>query len=456
MALTPTFAPDGDIVPQTQLVNLPQNGYIGPVATLDSFMSQWAASVTAFPQSLQGQDPIGQAFATAQSRCSNFMVDDCADINAIAQKWGSAVAAVLAAGPQPGYGGATAPNAPTNYYPPTQPPTTTVPTVPVYVPPVTTPAPTPAPVTPATPATPALPSLPSATAPAGSAISTGKTPTPQQPRILPVGALGGPVLFGISIVASILGALFGGLFGGGDVGKLTDAVNQLRSSLAQTAQALYRFAWTIAIGLGALLEAFHDFFVGWLDALRTLVKNILKALNTALTKLLPTVLSIIKKIRSVLDGIYTKYIRPALQWIQVLRKWLAIAKLLHIPFASKLDSILVQIQSKILAPFLYVLRTINGIGNWVNLIITIRGTIQHAVFLRTLVENSGATVNLLHNTQNYPATPTTSALTPGAPAPQSQAVVLADLNAYATTGVSPSSASIDPALQSLQLAAQTT
>jgi hypothetical protein len=456
MALTPTFAPDGDIIPQTQLVNLPQNGYIGPVATLDSFMSQWAASVTAFPQSLSGADPITEAYAVAQSRCSNFQVADCSDIGAIAQKWGQAVAAVFAAGPQPGYGGATAPGAPSNYFPPTQPPTTTPPTTPVYVPP----APTPVYVPPAIPAPPGAPvaaggpQTPISTpAPTG---SPGKTPPIQQPHILPIGALGGPIVFGISVVASIIGALFGGLFGGGDVGKLTSAVNQLRSSLASTAQALYRFAWTIAVGLGALLEALHDLFVGWLDSLRSLVKNIATAVWHALGKLIPTVLAIIKKLRSVLDNIYQKYIRPVLQWIQVLRKWLAIAKLLHIPFAAKLDSILVRIQSKILAPFLYVLRTLNGIGNWVNLIVTIRATIQRAVFQRTLLENSGATVNVLHNAQNYPTAPATAPLTRGAPAPQSAPEAIADLQNYATTGFATFNASVDPAIAQLTLVASTT
>lgn len=271
-------------------------------------------------------------------------------------------------------------------------------------------------------------------------------------NIPPVGAAGGPITFGISLVTSILGSLFGGLFGGPDVGKLAQAVNDLRSALASTADQLKRFSWSVAFGLGKLFSAFHDIWSTFFDGLWGLVKNLARALWKVMGEILPKLIDVVRKVRTLIDTIYTKYVRPILNHIQLIRRYLAILRALHVPFAAKLDGYLVKVEGKIIGPFLYVLRTLNGFGGWFNVILTTRGTIQRAVFVRSLWENQGAAVNLWWASQLAGGSGGAVVTTPGAGS-VTQAAAIADVQVYAQTGGGQLAIDLAPAIAETQAAA---
>lgn len=370
------------VIAYTQnFVTIPFGESLETVLTLDSFMSQWAASVATSYGAGLTRDPVLEAMDIARSRCTAIATPDCFSRNDIAQGWGMVVAEALA------QEGVTIRAVPDNQQ---QPPTVT-------------PYPTPVPPSSGTPTPATSPASQPASQPASSPGTYVPTPRLNPALALPGGALGGPVTFGISIVTSIVSALFGGLFGGGDTAKVAASLESLRTAVSQTVDKLYRFSWTIAYALGKLLSALHTIWTTFLDALWSLVKNIVQAVWKLMSEVLPKIVQTIRQLRTLLDEIYRKYIRPVMNWIQIARRYLAILKAFHVPFADKLDAFLVKIQGKIIGPYLYVLRQLNGVGNWVNLIVTTQATIQRPVFLRTAWANKGALTNLWYDSQMDPA-----------------------------------------------------
>jgi len=271
---------------------------------------------------------------------------------------------------------------------------------------------------------------------------------------LPVAPAGGgnPIAFGIELVTAIFSLLFGNLFGSGfDAQK---AVSQLRDSVVQLGDATYRFTWSVAVGLGAMLNAIHELFVNFLDKVWNAIKSILKALGHVFQELLPKILDFIRRLRKLLNQIYAKWIRPLMQYLSVIRRLLAILRLFHVKWAAKLDGYLVLIQSRIIGPFLWVMRQINGVANWVNLIITTRATIQRAVMIRSLWENSGSLVRISHDARvNGTGNGTVDTPIPDAPV-ESEAEAIADLDAYATAQAGDMAPDVDEAVQYLTGVAQ--
>lgn len=251
--------------------------------------------------------------------------------------------------------------------------------------------------------------------------------------ILPV-PIPDPVLFGISVVISIVGGLFSALFGGGDVGKLAKSVTQLRDTTVAAITKVMRFAWKIANALGALLSAIHDIWVSVLTNMWDILKKVKSVLHWLLTVGLPQLAKAIRNLRKLMDDIYRKYIRPVMNYIQIVRRYLAILRALHVPFADKLDKILTRIEARIIGPYLYVLRTLNGIGGWVNVIVTAAGTIQRPLFLNSMYAYQRDWVNLFWQGQQGPAVPAGVTPRDAAAALPDTAGDIGNLGAYLQTG----------------------
>lgn len=205
------------------------------------------------------------------------------------------------------------------------------------------------------------------------------------PGLATVGdAIGTAVDFGVSIIASILGALFGGIFGGSDVGAINTALQNLRAAVAQAIDEVERFAWASAVALGKLMSMIHDLLVNFLDDLWQLLKKLATTILKLLKEVLPAIVKAIQLARAALANIYQNYIRPILVYLQYIRRYLGILRLFHIKWATQLDNFLVNLQGRIIAPFLWVLGTINGIANWVNLILTANLILQRPLFINTM------------------------------------------------------------------------
>lgn len=246
-----------------------------------------------------------------------------------------------------------------------------------------------------------------------------------------------PITFGADIILTIIGGLFGGLFGGSDAGALNKGLTDLRQALADGLSKATRFAWSIAFAFGTLLQTLHDIWVRFLDAMWNLLKRIGAALEKLITEVLPKLLKLLHRLRELLQVIYKKYIRPLLNYIQIVRRYLAILRIFHVKWAAKLDGWLVNIQGRIIGPYLWVLRTLNGYGQWINVILTAGAVIQRPVFLRTMYAYQQDWVNLFwagQATANGATSPPSG--TPIASPPTMQQV-RADLSTFVTTQSGP-------------------
>jgi len=257
----------------------------------------------------------------------------------------------------------------------------------------------------------------------------------------------GPILVGVSIVVEAIGAIFGLTFGGGDTQALATAVTQLQAQLTTAVQTLTRFAWSIANALGDLLQIVHDLLVGFIGTLWSLIKKLGGLLRNLYTTWLPALLKIIRQMRDFLNQVYLRYIRPILAWLQWARQWLAILRLFHIAWAGKLDGYLTQLQGWILTPYMYVLRSINGIGSWVNVIITTGGLIQRAVFINSMYAYQKDWISMWWNGQANAPAPPAIAPAPVASSAPSTAQVSGELDQFIYTGSGPIASSVATSMQ---------
>ena len=267
--------------------------------------------------------------------------------------------------------------------------------------------------------------------------------------ILPAGG-GNPIVFGIEVVVSIISQIFGGLFGGSDVGALSQAVQNLAAQVSKALDVLKRFAWTIVVALGKLLVAFHDAWVSFITKLWEILKNVLAGLKWLYTTLLPQLAKALRDLRKWLDDIYKKYIRPVLNYLQLVRRYLAILRALHVPFADKLDKILTRIEARIIGPYLYVLRAINGMGSWVNLVVTRNGVIQRSTFVNTMYAYQRDWVNMFWAGQEPPAIPTGLQPAVLAASLPDMPQLIDELSEYAYTGSGPLAPDLDLVYSTLQ------
>lgn len=254
---------------------------------------------------------------------------------------------------------------------------------------------------------------------------------------LPIGGIGGGLSFGVSLIADILGALFGGLFGGPSTSQINAALNQLRNSFSRAIDTVTRFAWTIATAFGKLLGMIHDLLVGFLDGLWELVKKLAGILTRVMKEVLPAIAKAIRITRQTLNDLYKNWIRPLLNYIQIVRRYLAILRLFHVKWAGKLDQVLTNIQGRIVGPFLYVLRTLNGIGNWVNVILTAGAILQRPVFINTMYAYQRDWINLWWQGQAQAGNAGASGAPLAGTGPPSNAQVFADFQAFATADAGP-------------------
>jgi len=249
--------------------------------------------------------------------------------------------------------------------------------------------------------------------------------------------IGGALSFGLGIIGSILGSLFAGLFGGDPTKRLADALNMLARSVAQSLDLLKRFAWTIARAFGSLLATLQAWFVDFLQFVWAMLKDIAGMISKLVKDILPAIARVVRAARDALGKFYQDYLRPVLNWIQRARRYLAILRALHVPYADKIDQILVRIEGRLIGPFLYVLRTLNGIGSWVNVVLTAGGVIQRPLFDRTIFQYQDDWINLWWVAQaaNSGAAPVRS--TTGTAAPPTDPQVKANWDVYARTGAGP-------------------
>lgn len=451
-------------------VNIQAGDILYTVYTLDGALSLWAYGAIVDPSRLGGADPTAAAKAFADNYCWTHPGVPCSDEAYLVSAYGAVIQATLAGQPAP----------PLPPRPVTDPGTTNIPGVvyssaaPIPPPPppidqsipaaalgtpgvdTTTPAPTPTPVPTPTPAPTPAPTAPTAaaTGPQARAIFGGGDVGEAAGSAVDLTALAaGAVTFGISIVADVIANLFSGLFGGGDVKALQKGLEQLRQATAQGLDELERFSWSIAVGLGRLWQAVAGIWVTFLDALWSWMKRLWQVVWNLVSSVIPKIIQVMRDLRKFLDSIYLKYILPAMRYLLLARRLLALLRALHVPIAAKLDSILGQIQAALFAPFLALAGIVNGYGSWINVLLTNRYLIQRPVFLRSMYAYQSDWINLWWAAQI--ASQGAPGLPPGAPAraPLSDAEILAEVKLYMASGAGPMAVDVATAHEMAQAAA---
>lgn len=398
-------------------VMVENGGILYPVLTIDGFLSGWSAAIVMRPANLPGTDPVAAAYGEGLYYCQTHVGVDCSQLATLAQAYGAFLAAYIAGEPLPQLPlppatpagsnlvpGVLHADAPPIPLPPPPPPgygsdATTAPTA--------TPAPTVTP-TPPPPVTPTPATTTTTTTTDGSGVLAAAKPqfiAAAGGAIDLGGAIGGlasaTVTFGISLaVEAIVGVLFGGLFGGGDIKQVQQDLQNLRTALAQTADELERFSWSIADGLGRTWQAVADIWDNFLDGLWSALKGLWNALWVVVSSVLPKIIQILKDLRNFLDSIYLKYILPIMRYLLLIRQVLALLRALGVPIASKLDRILGQIQGALFSPFLYLLRSLNGYGGWFNFILTSNLVLQRPLFLNTMYAYQADWINMFYTAQS--------------------------------------------------------
>jgi len=142
---------------------------------------------------------------------------------------------------------------------------------------------------------------------------------------------------------------------------------QLAVVFARVASLLVRF-WSGALRpLLAFLGRQFDRFVGWLQ------------------RTWGPVLEFLNKVRKEIDRLYTRYVKPILDTIEIARRTLQLLARLHVPFAKELDAKLAQLEDRLLAPIREVYARLNEAMNWINRIITLDGYLQQITLIRSLI-----------------------------------------------------------------------
>lgn len=241
----------------------------------------------------------------------------------------------------------------------------------------------------------------------------------------------------VPFVGAIIGTLLSFFGGGPDLSAITKAINDLANKTAQALDQINRFAWSIGkLALNGLF--FIARIVGdMIGNLAKAVRGIWDALQKVYKDVIQPALRALKNIRKILDDVYRKWLRPIINAIQIMRRFLAIFRAFGFRWAAALDTRLAQIEGRIIGPFLWITRQLNGYGAWINVILTAGGVFQRGPFLNSVYQNIGQITNLWWISQanqlgTAPAiSPATPVITP------TPAQVQGDFHVWAQSGVGP-------------------
>jgi hypothetical protein len=238
------------------------------------------------------------------------------------------------------------------------------------------------------------------------------------------------------IVDGSLGDLWDAVVGAVDgviaaaVAEIQKVLTDLGNALKAAYNILSRLAGFILNLLKQLLDEVVKGILGVLQDLRNLLTDLYKDV------LVPIVNGVLA-IRKALLDVYQRFIRPMLIVLQNIRRVLSILAAFHIAFAQKLDSALADLEARITRPLFYLLTLVNGVANWVNLIITAGYLLQKSVFLNSLNAYIGESINLQLNAMTAPPDPAAIAAAQAANQVPTAAQAVADFDAFLTTDSGP-------------------
>lgn len=168
-----------------------------------------------------------------------------------------------------------------------------------------------------------------------------------------------------------LDSLFGALGGVGSVAAALQSVLQfLYSLLVAVATALYNLIVAVFNFFLAILQQVAAFlrhiWDGFFKPILTKLANAIIKMHAWLEEKLGPVVRFLQRVRKWMDTIFTRYVKPFLNLIQHIRRFLLVLRLLHIGFATTLDRKLAQIEGGVARVFIEIRGILNSIIDMVN------------------------------------------------------------------------------------------
>ena len=213
----------------------------------------------------------------------------------------------------------------------------------------------------------------------------------------------------------VLLGFFGFLIALGNIiwGALQAVGQATLAALSWTVNALWLGLREVRNGLSAFgRDLLGGFRSSW-DFLRRLYDDVLKPawqkfwrlvdrVHDVLDRLFRPVFAFLRHLRDELLQLYTKWVRPVLDTIQVARQMLRVLSALHLDFARKLDAKLGALEDAIDRPFRFLLGKLNEVINLVNRIVTLDGLIQRLALVRSIERDIRYVYAELHNNRSTP------------------------------------------------------
>lgn len=202
----------------------------------------------------------------------------------------------------------------------------------------------------------------------------------------------------LTVAATIVAALFG-IFHRNVPAEVATELHSLRDGMIQLGQELIRIGQLLAAAIQAALGALRTVYEKVIKKALDRIEEINSKIGKILDKILKPYLDFLQRIRQIILDIYGRIFLPIIDAIQTIRKAIALLKILHVPGMAKLDAKLQKIQGKLIGVITDLLRRTNDHSGLLNILLTLRGTLQHGVLLGSLHEVRRSWINSWWNEQ---------------------------------------------------------
>lgn len=183
--------------------------------------------------------------------------------------------------------------------------------------------------------------------------------------------------------------------------------------LSWSVQALWAFARAVAnagIAVGKAViqlgKGAWDFFVlTYENVIKPLALQVKKFVDWAVKwshKVFDPIFQFLDRVRGWVLRVYSDYVRPVLDIIDVTRRMLRVLASLGFDWARTLEQKLAQLEEKIQLPFTFILAKINEIVNLVNRIATVDGLLQRLALIRSFERDIRYAARAIHNWRSAP------------------------------------------------------
>lgn len=252
---------------------------------------------------------------------------------------------------------------------------------------------------------------------------------------------------------AFLGFLLSALFAA--FGWLADKAVTVGYILWQVIVLIGRAVAQAMIGVATVLgRTFGVLARLWSNVLRPFVSwawREFQALHAWLRHTFQPALDFLWKVRAKILELYTKYLRPVLDTIEITRRLLQLLAALRLEWARTLDRKLAELEYRLTQPLLEAMRAIQFAQNWINRIVTFDGFFQRVTLIASLVRYQKDALKVWWTSIHKPLTAAKKTEYDNPLETRPIAAVTADLEAYVYRHEGPDVARIDEHVRDLEL-----